>query len=92
MAAPLNQVFFPINWEGLFNIWNRNPDAVPFAGGIQFIRFQGKRAPIFPRKLISLEDIEEPRRVTRTEQYLELGAMVRLSEIIHLGTIVPEIL
>ncbi|MDR2418309.1 MAG: FAD binding domain-containing protein [Treponema sp.] len=92
MDAPFNQVPPLTSWEGLFNFWNSNPDAVPFAGGIQFLHFQGKRAPALPRKLIALEDIEELHLVTRTEQYLELGAMVRLSEIIHLGTIVPEIL
>ncbi|MDR1399563.1 MAG: FAD binding domain-containing protein [Treponema sp.] len=92
MDAPFNQVPPLTTWEGLFNFWNSNPDAVPFAGGIQFLRFQGKRAPVLPHKLISLEDIEELHRITRTEQYLELGAMVRLSEIINLGTTVPEIL
>jgi CO/xanthine dehydrogenase FAD-binding subunit len=92
MAAPFNQIPPITTWEGLFSFWNANPDAVPFAGGLQFLRFQGKRAPEIPHKLLSLEHIEELRRVARTEQYLELGAMVRLNEIINLGTIVPEIL
>jgi CO/xanthine dehydrogenase FAD-binding subunit len=92
MAAPFDQVFFPQNWEELFQLWNRTPDAVPFAGGIQFFHFQGKRTPTLPRNLLSLDRIEDLRRITRTEQYLEVGAMVCLNEIIHLGTIVPEIL
>jgi CO/xanthine dehydrogenase FAD-binding subunit len=92
MAALFNQVFFPQNWEELFHIWNRNPDAVPFAGGIQFFKFQGTRTPVLPGDLLALDRIEELRRITRTEQYLELGAMVCLNEIIYLGTIVPEIL
>jgi CO/xanthine dehydrogenase FAD-binding subunit len=92
MAAPFNQVFFPQDWTELFHLWHRTPDAVPFAGGIQFFRFQGTRTPVLPPNLLSLDRIDDLRRITRTEQYLEVGAMVGLSEIIHLGTIVPEIL
>jgi CO/xanthine dehydrogenase FAD-binding subunit len=48
--------------------------------------------PILPQNILSLEKLEELRRITRTERYLEIGAMVRLSEIIRLGKIVPEVL
>jgi CO/xanthine dehydrogenase FAD-binding subunit len=92
MAVSFNQVFFPQNWDELFHLWSRTPDAVPFAGGVQFFRFQGTRTPVLPHNLLSLDRIEELRRITRTEQYLEVGAMVCLNEIIRLGTIVPEIL
>jgi CO/xanthine dehydrogenase FAD-binding subunit len=88
----LNQVFFPSSFQELFSAWNRFPEAVPFAGGAELIRGQGKRVPILPKTILSLEKLEELGRITRTERYLEIGAMVRLNEIIHLGKIVPEVL
>jgi CO/xanthine dehydrogenase FAD-binding subunit len=92
MAAPLNQVFFPATFQELFNAWNRFPDAVPFAGGTGLVWGQGRQTLELPRNILSLDKLGELRRITRTEQYLEIGAMVRLNEIIRLGKIVPEAL
>jgi CO/xanthine dehydrogenase FAD-binding subunit len=88
----LNQVFFPSSFQELFSTWSRFPEATPFAGGAELIRGQGKRVPVLPKTILSLENLEELSRITRTERYLEIGAMVRLNEIIHFGKIVPEIL
>jgi CO/xanthine dehydrogenase FAD-binding subunit len=88
----LNQVFFPSNFQELFSAWGRFPEAVPFAGGAELIRGQGKRAPLLPKTILSLEKLEELSHITRTERYLEIGAMVRLNEIIRLGKIVPDVL
>jgi CO/xanthine dehydrogenase FAD-binding subunit len=92
MAAPLNQVFFPSTFQELFTAWNRFPDAVPFAGGTGVIRGQGNQTLSLPRNIMSLDKLEDLRRIARTERYLEIGAMVRLNEIIRLGKIVPEAL
>jgi CO/xanthine dehydrogenase FAD-binding subunit len=92
MAAPLNQVFFPAAFQELFTAWRRFPDAVPFAGGAGLIRGQGRQSLTLPRNILSLDKLEELRRITRTERYLEIGAMVRLNEIIRLGKIVPPVL
>jgi CO/xanthine dehydrogenase FAD-binding subunit len=92
MAAPLNQVFFPVTFQELFTAWNRFPDAVPFAGGTGLIWGQGRQTLAIPQTIISLDKLRDLRRITRTERYLEIGAMVRLNEIIRLGKIVPEAL
>jgi CO/xanthine dehydrogenase FAD-binding subunit len=92
MAVPLNQVFFPSSFPELFNFWGRCPDALPFAGGTGLIWGQGKQTLDLPRNIIALDKLEELRRITRTERYLEIGAMVPLSQIIRLGKIVPEAL
>jgi CO/xanthine dehydrogenase FAD-binding subunit len=94
MAAPLNQnqVFFPATFQELFTAWGKFPDAVPFAGGTGIIRGQGKQMLELPRNILSLDKLADLRRITRTERYLEIGAMVRLNEIIRLGKIVPEAL
>jgi CO/xanthine dehydrogenase FAD-binding subunit len=92
MAAPLNQVFFPAALPELFTAWNRFPDAVPFAGGTGIVWGQGRQTLDLPRNILSLDKLGDLRRITRTERYLEIGAMVRLNEIIRLGKIVPEAL
>jgi CO/xanthine dehydrogenase FAD-binding subunit len=92
MDAQLNQVFFPATFQELFSAWSRFPGAVLFAGGTGLIRGQGKQSLDLPRNILSLDKLEDLRRITRTERYLEIGAMVRLNEIIRLGKIVPEVL
>jgi CO/xanthine dehydrogenase FAD-binding subunit len=100
MDAPRNQVLFPTNFTDLFSLWSRYPDAIPFAGGTALVR-AGSEAlnnvklaemPALPKNILSLEHIEELHRVTRTERYLEIGAMVRLNGIIALGKSVPPAL
>jgi len=90
-AAPPSQVFFPANFQELFSSWKSFPDAVPYAGGIEFIRNQGSVIPVLPKTIISLDKLEELKRVRRTERYLEIGAMVKLNQIINLGRVVPEV-
>ena len=90
MAVQPSQVFSPSNFQELFTLWNRFPDAVLYAGGTEFVRSQGIRVPILPRVIISLGRLDDICRVSRTERYLEIGAMVRLNQIINMGKIVPE--
>ncbi|MCL2128369.1 MAG: FAD binding domain-containing protein [Treponema sp.] len=92
MADQLNLVFFPSSYSELFTAWNRYPKAVPYAGGTALIREQGRQILELPSIILSLDRIEEMNRISRTERYLEIGAMVRLSQIIELGKIVPDIL
>ena len=92
MDTPISQVFTPSGMQELFSAWNHFPDAVLYAGGTEHIRNQGRRAPVLPRNIIFLDKLDELRRVSRTERYLEIGAMVNLNQIIQLGRIVPEVL
>ena len=92
MAPPLSQVFFPGAFQELFSTWKHFPNAVLCAGGTGFIHEQGKRVPVFPANIISLDKMEELKKIRRTERYLEIGAAVKLTQIINLGKIVPEAL
>jgi CO/xanthine dehydrogenase FAD-binding subunit len=92
MAVPLNQVFFPAGFPELFSAWSRFPDAVPYAGGTGVTRGQGRRIFSLPPIILSLDKLEELRRISRSERYLEIGAMVTLNQIIRLGKIVPRAL
>jgi CO/xanthine dehydrogenase FAD-binding subunit len=89
MAEQLNLVFSPTAYSELYNIWNRYPKAVPYAGGTALTREQGKQVLKLPPIILSLEKIEEMRRISRSERYMEIGAMAKLSKIIDLGKIVP---
>jgi len=91
MEAPLNQVIFPSSFQELFAAWNRFPNAVPYAGGTDLIGRQEKVLIDLPPVFLCLDKIEELHRITRTEQYLEIGSMVKLNRLLRLGKIVPEI-
>jgi len=92
MKAPLNQVITPNSFQELFSAWNRFPDAVLYAGGTNLLSKQDKNTLYLPPVFLSLDKIEEMQKITRTEQYLEIGSMVKLNRLIKLGKIVPEIL
>jgi len=92
MKAPLNQVVIPSSFQELFAAWDRFPDAVLYAGGTNLIGKQEKNILYLPPVFLSLDKIEELHRITRTEQYLEIGSMVNLNKLLELGKIVPDIL
>jgi len=92
MATPPSKVFFPTGLQELFSSWYSNPDAVLCAGGTEHIRNPNNRNSNLTRSIISLDKMEELRKISRTERYLEIGSMVKLSQIINLGKIVPEVL
>ena len=92
MADQANMVLYPSSYSELFALWNRYPRAVPFAGGTALIREQGRQVFELPPIILSLEGLEEMRRISRSERYLEIGAMVTLSQILHLGKVVPAAL
>jgi CO/xanthine dehydrogenase FAD-binding subunit len=88
-----NQIFFPRSFQELFAVWNRLPDALPFAGGtcLGGGPAQPSRYTLtLPPAILSLDGLDELHKITRTERYIEIGAMVTLNEIINMGKIVPE--
>jgi len=87
-----SQVFFPASFNELFAAWNKYPDAKLFAGGTGIIWRQGKNIPDLPPEIICLDKLEELSNITRTEKYLEIGAMVTLNRLLWLGKAVPEVL
>ena len=92
MAEQLNLSFFPATYSELFNTWSRYPKAIPYAGGTALIRQQGRQILELPSIILSLEKLEDMRRISRSERYMEIGAMTKLSRIIALGKIVPVVL
>jgi CO/xanthine dehydrogenase FAD-binding subunit len=89
MAEQLNIAFSPSNYTEFFSVWNRYPQALVYAGGTALIRTQGRQILELPPFILSLEKLEEMHRISRSERYMEIGAAVKLSEIIDLGKSVP---
>ena len=85
-----SQVLSPSGFSELFTLWNRFPGARPVAGGTEFTREQRVHLPFLPNDILTLDKLDDMRRVSRTERYLEIGAMVKLNQILNLGRIVPE--
>jgi len=89
MANRPDAILAPESYAELFAEWNRWPDSALFAGGVERLRFQDRRVPELPPVILSLEKVEETHRITRSERYLEIGAMVKLGRIIELRKFVP---
>jgi CO/xanthine dehydrogenase FAD-binding subunit len=91
MDAAHKQVFFPQTLQELFAIWNRFPGAIPFAGGTDLVKEQEKKHSLeLPANIISLDTLDELHHFTRTERYIEIGAMVKLNDILNMGKVVPH--
>jgi CO/xanthine dehydrogenase FAD-binding subunit len=86
------QIFYPLTLQELFTTWNRFPAAVLCAGATSrsFHRENGRRISI-PDQIILLNGVDELKRFSRTERYLEIGAMVHLDEIVNMGKVVPDV-
>ena len=92
MDAPLNHVFSPTSFNELFTSWNRFPAAVPYAGGTNILGRQEKNILNLPSVFLCLDKIDELHSIIRTEQYLEIGSMVKLNRLLRLGKITPHVL
>jgi len=79
------RVYFPETLGELLQAHRREPEALVYAGGTFILSQRAGRFVDLPPTVISLQDVEELRRVSRTERYVEIGAMVPVRQIIQLG-------
>lgn len=78
-------VYFPETLGELLQIYRREPDSLVYGGGTFILSQRVGRFVDLPPSVISLQEVEELRRVARSERYVELGAMVPIRQIIRLG-------
>jgi CO/xanthine dehydrogenase FAD-binding subunit len=77
----------------LLSLKARKPEVEIFAGGTHLLRDKRAKYPQLPRDLAVIGNVDELKRIHRTERYLEVGASVTLSKISSIGgSIVPQIL
>ena len=85
MADKQPVVYFPDTVGELLQLYRMEPDALIYAGGTYILGQSSTRFPIFSPTVISLQDTEELRRVSRTERYLELGSALPIRQVVALG-------
>ncbi len=90
--ARQKKFFSPSTITELFSSWKQFPQAVPFAGGTSFSLGNASKKIEIPDNILSMDRIHELYKITRTERYIEIGAMVRLNDLIRIGKVVPAIL
>jgi len=83
------ELFFPSSVSELFDAWNRAPEAALMAGGTSLLMRQSGEKINLEKTIISLEKMEELCRLSRTERYIEIGALVTVDRILSLGKIIP---
>mgnify|MGYP001123537034 CR=1 FL=1 len=78
-------VYFPDTLNEVLQLRRRNPDALLYAGGTYVLSQRPGRFVELPSIVVSLQDVEELGRVSRTERVIELGATMTLSRVLRLG-------
>ncbi|HUV08415.1 MAG TPA: FAD binding domain-containing protein [Spirochaetia bacterium] len=77
------QVFEPENLGELLSVSAARPDASLFAGGIEFMRAADYRQ--LPPVIIDLASVSELKRISRTENYMDIGPTLPVSHILSIG-------
>ena len=80
------RVIYPATVPELLQAYRREPSALIFAGGTFLLSQRPGRFVTLPTTVLSLQGIDEMRRISRSERNLELGAAVPLQSILRLGT------
>lgn len=87
------EIRHPDSLGELLQIRRRWPDALLYAGGTYILSHRRGRFLKLPDRVISLQNVEELHRVSRTERMVELGAGMTLSEVLQFGGhIIPGVL
>jgi CO/xanthine dehydrogenase FAD-binding subunit len=88
----LNDFYQPASLAEFFADWFKAPLAEPFAcDALQLVK-RGSHQIEMPPQYLSLDFIDELKKISRTERYLEIGSMATLRDILKLGRSVPKIL
>lgn len=78
-------VYAPKTVPDALSLRAAHPDAVVYAGGTWMLSGLSGRFPDLPRLIVSLTNVEELRRISRTERYLEIGSMLTLAQLLSIG-------
>jgi len=87
-----SQVQYPSSLNEFFNNWENMPGAQIYTNGSYLMQKQTGRLFNLPGSLLSVENIPELHRLSRTERFLEIGSLVKLNRILAMGKIIPSAL
>lgn len=87
--APL--VYTPGSLQQLLQVYKKNPTAAVHAGGTYAAyQLQTEKKP--PDQIIYLGNIEELKKIARTDRYLEIGAGASFNQVLRIGhTLLPPL-
>jgi CO/xanthine dehydrogenase FAD-binding subunit len=87
-----NHFYLPTSLTEFFSNWFEAPLAEPFScDALLLVKQSGQQIEI-PPQYISLDYIEELKKISRTERYLEIGSKASLRDILKLDRSVPKML
>jgi CO/xanthine dehydrogenase FAD-binding subunit len=87
-----NLFYLPTSLTEFFANWYEAPLAEPFScSALQLAKQNGQQIEM-PPQYVSLDRIDELKKISRTERYLEIGSKATLRDIVKLGRSVPKIL
>lgn len=88
-----SEIFIPSSLHELLVLYWQKPTAVLFAGGTSLLRGQNASRFLMPKEIISLQKIEELKKIRRSEQNIDICAGVTISSILRIaGPFLPSIL
>ncbi|MDR1230292.1 MAG: FAD binding domain-containing protein [Spirochaetaceae bacterium] len=87
-----NHLYLPTSLPEFFANWYEAPLAEPFSCDALDLARQNGQQIAMPPQYIALDFIDELRKISRTERYLEIGSKASLRDILKLGRSVPKIL
>ena len=86
-------VHVPQTLGELLQLYRRRPGAAIYAGGTDLLKGVTKAEFSLPDEIISIQEIEELQRISRTDRYLEIGAAASISRVLEVGAnIIPPAL
>ena len=78
-------VYFPDTLNELLQLYRRSPSALLYAGGTYILSHRPGRFLELPSTVLSIQDVEDLRRVSRSERMIELGAGMTIARTLQLG-------
>ena len=77
-----SEIHYPATVADLLQLQRDNPSLLIYAGGTEILRERGGRFVDLPPVIALLDGISDLRTVNRTEGFVDLGAGLRMSEIL----------
>ncbi len=86
-------IYSPESIVDLLALYHSVPDSLLYAGGTYILKDQTEKELRLPESVISLQNVPELSRISRTERYMEIGATVPLNRILSIGkNVLPPLL
>jgi CO/xanthine dehydrogenase FAD-binding subunit len=76
-------IYTPKNLSELFQIYNKFPEAMIYAGGTSILLNQNTKNIKLPQNVISLKRVDELQKLKRTERFLEIGSAVTIGKLLE---------